>query len=133
MIEDKIGEAFGLDPDKQYLDKMKPAEIEAHKNANEESDYDFVRDNMKDLIAKGTSAFDDLLDLAKQSENARIYEVLSGLMKTIGDQNKDLIDIESKIKGSKKEETSTPTNIENALFVGSTAELLKGLKDGNDQ
>lgn len=132
MNEDKIGEAFGLEPDQQYLDSIKPKVIVKRIEESEEGDYEFVRDNMKELIAKGSSALEDLLFLAKQSENPRTYEVLSTLLKTIGEQNKDLIDIQAKIKGKKKDDTPSNMSIQKALFVGSTAELLKGLKEANE-
>jgi len=134
MIEDKIGKAFGLEENQEYLDAMsnKP-NLPAKKHENpEQSDYEFVRENIKELIAKSTTALNDLLDLAKLSENPNAYAVLTQLLKTVSEQNKDLIDIETKVKGNKKEENTGSAKIQNALFVGSTAELLKGLKESNE-
>jgi hypothetical protein len=132
-MEDTLSKAFGMEENHEYLDAMSnKSNLPAKKQEEpEKSDYEFVRENIKELITKSTMALDDLLDLAKQSEHPRTYEVLTQLLKTVSEQNKDLIDIETKVKGKKKEEEGT-TKIQNALFVGSTAELLKGLKEKND-
>jgi hypothetical protein len=132
-MEDTLSKAFGMEENQEYLDAMSnKSNLPAKKQEEpEKSDYEFVRENIKELITKSTMALDDLLDLAKQSEHPRTYEVLTQLLKTVSEQNKDLIDIETKVKGKKKEEEGT-TKIQNALFVGSTAELLKGLKEKND-
>jgi len=132
-MEDTLSKAFGMEENHEYLDAMSnKSNLPTKKQEEpEKSDYEFVRENIKELITKSTMALDDLLDLAKQSEHPRTYEVLTQLLKTVSEQNKDLIDIETKVKGKKKEEEGT-TKIQNALFVGSTAELLKGLKEKND-
>lgn len=151
-MKDKISEAFGLEPNEishpgcpplkleKRLETTKTTEsgralalTERHELAgtNEEDDYEYVRKNIKDLIAKGSTAIDDLLIIASSTEHPRIYEVLGQLLKTISDQNKDLIDIRIKAKGTKPEEPKGDTNIQNAMFIGSTADLLKQLKGGD--
>lgn len=136
MITDKIGQAFGLEPDEQYLNRnIVPSRgnVPANINQEEDDDYEFVRGNIKELIIKSTDALDNLIDIAKDSESPRAYEVLTQLVKAVTEQNKDLIDIQTKVKGKKEpEQPQGNTNIQNALFVGTTAELLKQLKDGSE-
>jgi len=91
-------------------------------------DYTFARDNLYDVIEKGTYALDNLLHLAKASEHPRAFEVVSQLTKTLVDANKDLLDIQKKVKALREEEKSDPQssqNVTNALFVGSTSDLQK--------
>ena len=96
-------------------------------------DYQFARENLYSVIDKGTQALDSLLELAKVSEHPRAFEVVATLSKTLMDANKDLLSIQKKVKELQKEGEdsggSTSQNITNALFVGSTADLQKMLKD----
>ena len=96
-------------------------------------DYEFARENLYSVIDKGTQALDSLLELAKVSEHPRAFEVVATLSKTLMDANKDLLSIQKKVKELQKEGEdsggSTSQNITNALFVGSTADLQKMLKD----
>ena len=93
-------------------------------------DYTYARENMYDVIERGTEALDYLLELAKASEHPRAFEVVSTLTKTLVDANKDLLEVQTKLK-KLKEEDKQPQNVTNALFVGSTADLQKLIK-GND-
>jgi len=90
-------------------------------------DYEYARNNLKGLIENGKDAMENILFLAKEGESARTYEVVGQLIKTLADTNKDLLDLAKKSKELKteKEEKSGRTQIQNALFVGSTAELQK--------
>lgn len=90
-------------------------------------DYEYARNNLKGLIENGKDAMENILFLAKEGESARTYEVVGQLIKTLADTNKDLLDLAKKSKELKSEEkdTSGDTHIQNALFVGSTAELQK--------
>ena len=93
-----------------------------------EEDYKYARDNFYNVIEKGTQALDDMLDVAKASEHPRAYEVVSTLMKTLIEANKDLVTMnEKKAKAEEPEEDKSVTN--NNLFVGSTAELQQLVKD----
>ena len=96
---------------------------------DEENDYKYARDNFYNVIEKGTDALEQMLDVARASEHPRAYEVVSTLMKTLVDANKDLVSMgEKKRKEAEpKEEEKQVTN--NNLFVGSTAELQQLLKD----
>lgn len=96
-----------------------------------DTDMKFIRSNMYDLIEKGQLALDELLAIANQSQHPRSYEVLSNLIKTIADTNSDLLKIhERKNKISPTEDR--PGTVNNNLFVGSTSELQRMLKDLND-
>jgi hypothetical protein len=91
-------------------------------------DYTYARENLYDVIERGTEALDYLLELAKASEHPRAYEVVSTLTKTLVDANKDLLEVQTKVKKLKEEDKSEPQNVTNALFVGSTADLQKLIK-----
>lgn len=94
-------------------------------------DYTYARENLYDVIERGTEALDYLLELAKASEHPRAFEVVSTLTKTLVDANKDLLEVQSKVK-KLKEEDKQPQNVTNALFVGSTADLQKLIKGDDD-
>jgi len=93
-------------------------------------DYQYARENLKNIIDSAQQSIDDLSSIASTSESPRAYEVLSGLMKTIVDANKDLLELQKKVKQLKDEGPTQPNNVTNALFVGSTAELQKLIKNG---
>jgi len=94
-------------------------------------DYEKTRDNLDSLIAKGTDAIDDMLSIARQSEKARDFEVAGNMIKTMVDASKDLLEIQKTMRAmtTKKEGT---TNIKNAVFVGSTTELLRAMRELKD-
>ncbi len=111
------------------------SEIEIAKDLD--TDYEYTRDNLKAIIEKGSEALDGILELAKESEHPRAYEVVGQIIKNVADVNRQLIDLQKDIKGLKKTE-SGPKNVTNALFVGSTHDLQKLLKGkldltGNDK
>jgi len=112
----------------EIMERDKDILADLAKNDTQEidSDYKYARENLYGVIEKGTEALDALIDLAKASEHPRAFEVVSQLSKTLVDANKDLLDIQKKVKDLKKtEEKEAPKNVTNALFVGSTAELQK--------
>ena len=91
-----------------------------------DTDTEFARNNIRGLIEKGNQAIDDLLLVANQSEHPRAYEVAAGLIKNLADLNKDLLEIQKRKKDLQpKEEQNKSVNIDKAVFVGSTAELIK--------
>lgn len=96
-----------------------------------EDDADFARSNIRDLIQKGNVAIDNLLQVANASEHPRAYEVAAGLIKNLGDLNKDLMEIQKRkidLDPTQSKNNST-TNIDKAVFVGSTTDLVKFLKN----
>ena len=101
-------------------------------NDDIKTDYNYARENYYNLMEKGYDALDELLEIAKSSEHARHFEVASQLIKNLGDTNEKLLKLQQTKKELTKEKTNTgPNNVNNNLFVGSTSELLKMLKNNN--
>ena len=98
-------------------------------------DYELVRDNFHELIEKGKAAVDDILSIARESEKGRDFEVAATVLKTVIDANEKMIDLHKKIRdiSNYKQASSEKTTINNALFVGRTAELSKLVKDLNQK
>ena len=96
-----------------------------------EDDAEFARTNIRDLISKGNTAIDNLLQVATASEHPRAYEVAAGLIKNLGDLNKDLLEIQKRKRDldPTQSKNNSTTNIDKAVFVGSTTELVKFLKN----
>jgi hypothetical protein len=94
-----------------------------------EDDADFARQNIRELIDKGNKAVDGILNVAKESEKARDYEVAANLIKSLSDLNKDLMEIQKRKKDLTGKKNDGPINVDKAVFVGSTNELMKLLKD----
>ena len=93
-----------------------------------DNDYKYQRENFYNLIERGQDAIDGILDLARESEHPRSYEVAGNLIKQVADVTEKLGDLQEKMKKLKEVPSSAPKNVTNALFVGSTAELQKMLK-----
>jgi hypothetical protein len=95
-----------------------------------EDDAEFARKNIRNLIEKGNVAMDNLLTVAKESEHPRAYEVAAGMIKNLSDLNKDLLEIQKRKKDLTGElQTAKNINVDKAVFVGSTTELVKFLKN----
>ena len=93
-------------------------------------DYEYTRGNLYSLIEKGQEAINGILELAQESEMPRAYEVAGQLIKNVADATDKLMDLQKKLKEVEEErQIKGPTNVTNALFVGSTAELSKLLKN----
>lgn len=103
-----------------------------------QDDFDYARENMRQLIHKGQNALDGILTIASGSEHPRAYEVAAALMKTMAETNKDLLELQRTKKVLQKEDPKAPQlegpqNVTNNLFVGSTADLQKMLRDKQDE
>ena len=99
-----------------------PAKVE-----NMETDYRYTRENLYSLVERGQDAIDGILDLCKETEQPRAYEVAGQLIKTVGETAEKLLDVQKKIKDLEKEDEHKKTQ-HNHLYVGSTSELQKFLK-----
>ena len=122
-VTDNLNDVFEVGTDLVEVEKEKTS-VSVPQDVD--NDYKYARKNLYGVIEKGTEALDTLIDLAKASEHPRAFEVVSQLTKTLVDANKDLLDIQKKVKDLKKEdEKEQPQQVTNALFVGSTAELQK--------
>ena len=110
-----------------------PAVIEKKMNTQISDDFEYARENMMEVINKGQEALFDLMDVAKQSQHPRAYEVLATMMSTMVGASKDLLDLQAKKKKIMEDDPSaSPQQVTNNLFVGSTAELQKYLKRHKD-
>ena len=132
--KDIIDEALGA----VELAKSEPVEkkvIPRPKEDNEdlENDYKYQRENFYNLVEKGTDAIEGILEIARESEHPRTYEVAGNLIKQVAEVTEKLGDLQEKMKKLKEVPNNAPKSVTNALYVGSTAELqkmLKGKKDG---
>ena len=96
-----------------------------------EKDYEYTRGNLYSIIEKGQEAINGILELAQESEMPRAYEVAGQLIKSVSDATDKLMDLQKKLKDVNEEQQSKgPNTVNNALFVGSTAELAKLIKTG---
>ena len=93
-----------------------------------DNDYKYQRENFYQLVERGQDAIDGILDLAKEGEHPRAYEVAGNLIKQVADVTEKLGDLQTKMKKLKEVPNQAPKKVTNALFVGSTAELQKMLK-----
>jgi dGTP triphosphohydrolase len=136
-ITDNMNDILGIEGELiEYDEEKTPTVIESNGQEKDvEHDYQYVRQNLHDIIDKGSMSLDALLELAKASEHPRAFEVVGQLTKTLVDANKDLIEVQRKIKELKKdtvEKESAKNVTNNNLFVGSTADLLKALRNKED-
>jgi len=131
-----IDQALGiLDPVEMELKKVTPKQIVVKPNSNEddiENDYKYQRENFYGLVEKGSQAIEGILELAKEGEHPRAYEVAGNLIKQVAEVTEKLGDLQEKMRKLKEVPNSAPKNVTNALFVGSTAELQKMLKGKTD-
>ena len=95
---------------------------------DDDIDYNYARENYYNLIERNQDAIEEMLEIAKQSEHPRAFEVVGQLIKSGLDANKELMGLHKTKKELSIEKSSTTTNVNNAVFVGSTAELQKLLK-----
>ena len=96
-----------------------------------DKDYEYTRGNLYSIIEKGQEAINGILELAQDSEMPRAYEVAGQLIKSVSDATDKLMDLQKKLKDVEEEtQQKGPSTVNNALFVGSTAELAKLLKNG---
>jgi hypothetical protein len=131
-INEKLSEIFDVDPikidDKTQLKKNELLVVDTRNPV--ETDTDLARDNIKDLLNKGNRAVEELAVVARDSQHPRAYEVMAGMLKNLADMNKDLLELQKRKKDLmiSSENKAGEVNVNNALFVGSTTELLKLLK-----
>jgi hypothetical protein len=98
-------------------------------NKHVERDYEYQRQNFYNLVERGTDAVEGILELAKESDHPRAYEVAGNLIKQVAEVTEKLGDLQEKMRKLKEVPNNAPKNVTNALFVGSTAELQKMLKE----
>jgi len=95
------------------------------------NDYEYTRGNLYSIIEKGQEAINGILELAQESEMPRAYEVAGQLVKSVSDATDKLMDLQKKLKDVEEEVQKGPSTVNNSLFVGSTADLAKMLKEAS--
>lgn len=126
-INEKLSEIFDVEPLK--IESVKQEIVPVDDVNSIESDADFARKNIRNLIEKGGFAIEDLLQVAKHSESPRAYEVAANMIKNLSDLNKDLLEVQKRKKDLVVDKSSSNgVNVDKAVFVGSTAELMKLIK-----
>jgi hypothetical protein len=137
----QLAEALGIEHEQEILPPVKKQEVAVapvptEDQEDQKDDYKLARTTFRDLIDKGNNAIEGISDLAKQSESPRAYEVMATLMKTVAETTKDLFDLQKRKKelagGTEKKLDETAVNVERAIFVGTTAELLKKVKSNEN-
>ncbi len=119
-----VTEALPVKVEKQKPDRLTKDDIE--------KDYEYTRGNLYSIIEKGQEAINGILELAQESEMPRAYEVAGQLIKSVSDATDKLMDLQKKLKDVEEEKVAKgPSNVTNALFVGSTADLAKLIKKEN--
>lgn len=124
MANDTIGEFLDLEPITQDITKAK----DLVKASKLENDFEYARGNLYGVIENGSNALNDLLQVAQQSQHPRAYEVIANLVKTLTEANIALMDLTKKKKDITNDAGRSPSTVNNNLFVGSTGELQKLIK-----
>ena len=129
--KDILDEILDIEESTAELVEKKPDTLTVKRDDTLEdvdTDYKYQRENFYRLVERGQDAIDGILELARESEHPRSYEVAGQLIKNVADVTEKLGDLQTKMKKLKEVPNSAPKNVTNALFVGSTAELQKMLK-----
>ena len=136
-MKNNLDDAFNITPTEVEVDQTEvkePVGIQKPDRLTKgdiEKDYEYTRGNLYSIIEKGQEAINGILELAQDSEMPRAYEVAGQLIKSVSDATDKLMDLQKKLKDVEEDNTQKgPNTVNNALFVGSTAELAKLLKNG---
>ena len=127
VVGDVIPPEASLNPNAKMSDVSRyPVELEEGEDID--ADYKYQRENFYRLVEQGSNAIEGILELAKEGEHPRAYEVAGQLIKNVAEVTEKLGDLQEKMKKLKEVPNNAPKSVTNALFVGSTAELQKMLK-----
>jgi hypothetical protein len=132
---DQLDDAFNVAT--EVVTETLPTKVERKKpdrltKDDIDKDYEYTRGNLYSIIEKGQEAINGILELAQESEMPRAYEVAGQLIKSVSDATDKLMDLQKKLKDVEEEKVAKgPSNVTNALFVGSTADLAKLIKKEN--
>ena len=128
-LNENLSELFDVEPIKEEPKvETLPAVVEYADPVN--ADAEFARDNIRELVTQGNQAVNELMLIARDGQHPRAFEVLAGLMKNLADMNKDLLELQKRKRDLAPKETASTNglSIDKAVFVGSTAELVKMIK-----
>ncbi len=117
-----------VDEEESPITKKESKTVEKDKK-DSVRDYEYTRGNLYSLIEKGQEALDSIMEVAQEGQQPRAFEVVSQLIKNVADTTDKLVDLQQKMKNLEAEDPKGPSTVNNALFVGSTAELQKLLKN----
>lgn len=121
-----LTQLFDLEP---LPDSLSSIPAPTNNEEDQEDDYQLARQTLRRLIMKGENTLDDMMELARNSEHPRTYEVAGQLMKTMSDMSKDLIGLQKQVKDLRADSPKSIKNTQNnVVFAGSTQDLLKFLK-----
>lgn len=133
-VDDKIGDVLDVEV-VEVLNPpspLKPANTELLDDDGQlKRDFEYTRENIMTIIETGNKSLEELFDLARQAQNARAFEVIASLIKTLADANKDLLDLHKKSQELDPESVSNAKTVNQNLFVGSTKDLMKMIKDAD--
>tara|TARA_Y100000034_G_scaffold134804_1_gene204344 strand:- start:1549 stop:2064 length:516 start_codon:yes stop_codon:yes gene_type:complete len=145
-IDEKIADSLNIELSDTTTEKPKSIKKKEPKSItvdpklkediDQKSDYTLVRNNLKDIIVTGQSAIEGILNVASEGESPRAYEVVSQLINSVASANKDLIDLHKKFKDLKKDtnqQQSADNITNNAIYVGSTSDLQKLIKQSSEE
>jgi hypothetical protein len=128
---DSIDSALNTTSDITEVESPKKLEVVKSKSNDIEKDYEYSRANLYSLIEKGQEAINGIMEVAGEGGSPRAYEVAGQLIKSVADTTDKLIDLQKKLKDVEEDSKKTTNNVtNNAVFVGSTSELQKMLKQG---
>jgi len=128
-LNDNLSEIFDIEPIEKTTMPVTIQATEVVVGDEVETDSALARKNIKSLLDKGSGAIDNLLLVAQESEHPRAYEVAANFIKVLADLNKDLLEVQKKKKDLQPQAATQSINVERAVFVGSTAELLKQIRE----
>ena len=126
-VEDKLNEILDIAETKVQEEKLQPIIPRPKEKDDIDSDYKYSRENLYSLVERGQDAIDGIIQLAKDTDHPRAYEVAGQLIKNVGEVTEKLLQLQEKMKKLNDEVVKTPSKVTNALFVGSTTELQKML------
>jgi hypothetical protein len=146
-LEKNLSDALGIDHHEEIKGEVGKEVVtyepvtQVEEVADEDQDYLLVRNTLRNLIEKGNDALEDISTIARQNESARGFEVVANLIKTVGETSKDLYNLQKMKRDLKEPDPATDPrkkgadhiNVEQAVFVGSTAELLSAIKQKQEQ
>ena len=129
-FEKNMEDIFELPEKIEQTKELKPVD---KSDETVDNDFKYARENLYNIIERGSDALNTLVDVANQSQHPRAFEVVGQLVKTLSDTNKDLLELQKKVKVIKKDIPDQPQNVTNALFVGNTSELQKMINKRNNE
>lgn len=115
------------------LDITPIEEVQKVKSNSVDDDFQYARGNLISIIEKGQEALNGMLEVAQMSQHPRSYEVAATIIKTLSDANKDLMELSKRRKELERDDSGNPSTVNNNLYLGSTSDLLKLLKDKSSE